>query len=181
MVFNATFNNIVTISWPLALLGEETGGKTTSHWQTLSHNVVSNTPRYERDSNSQLKWWWALIAQVRQLRQRRPRFPCMEHRGFVASSSCGLTFNQMYRVGIIISVINDVTSQWKSCFQSLGLWSFIIVFYWMSRFLHSAIIEECYIFHPCMTFYTAIVLFEQSKCVDSIFTSDKRSLTVYNI
>jgi hypothetical protein len=28
--------------------------------------------------------------------------------------------------------------------------------------------------------YTAIVLFEQSKCVDSIFTSDKRSLTVYN-
>jgi len=30
-------------------------------------------------------------------------------------------------------------------------------------------------------FYTAIVLFEQSKCVDSIFTSDKRSLTVYNI
>jgi hypothetical protein len=29
--------------------------------------------------------------------------------------------------------------------------------------------------------YTAIVLFEQSKCVDSIFTSDKRSLTVYNI
>jgi hypothetical protein len=29
--------------------------------------------------------------------------------------------------------------------------------------------------------YTAIVLFEQSKCVNSIFTSDKRSLTVYNI
>jgi hypothetical protein len=24
-----------------------------SHWQTLSHNVVSSTPRYERDSNSQ--------------------------------------------------------------------------------------------------------------------------------
>ena len=29
--------------------------------------------------------------------------------------------------------------------------------------------------------FVAIVLFEQSKCVDSIFTSDKRSLTVYNI
>ena len=29
--------------------------------------------------------------------------------------------------------------------------------------------------------YTAIVLFEQSKCIDSIFTSDKRSLTVYSI
>jgi hypothetical protein len=26
-----------------------------SHWQTLSHNVVSSTPRHERDSNSQLK------------------------------------------------------------------------------------------------------------------------------
>jgi len=25
----------------------------TSHWQTLSHNVVSITPRHERDSNSQ--------------------------------------------------------------------------------------------------------------------------------
>jgi hypothetical protein len=25
-----------------------------SHWQTLSHNAVSNTPRHERGSNSQL-------------------------------------------------------------------------------------------------------------------------------
>ena len=25
-----------------------------SHWQTCSHNVVSSTPRHERDSNSQL-------------------------------------------------------------------------------------------------------------------------------
>ena len=24
-----------------------------SHWQTLSHNVASRTPRHERDSNSQ--------------------------------------------------------------------------------------------------------------------------------
>jgi len=23
------------------------------HWQTLSHNAISNTPRHERDSNSQ--------------------------------------------------------------------------------------------------------------------------------
>jgi hypothetical protein len=28
-----------------------------SHWETLSHNVVSSTPRHERGSNSQLKWW----------------------------------------------------------------------------------------------------------------------------
>jgi hypothetical protein len=26
----------------------------TSHWQTLSHNVVSSTPLHERGSNSQL-------------------------------------------------------------------------------------------------------------------------------
>jgi hypothetical protein len=29
----------------------------TSHWQTLSHNVVSSTPRPDRDSNSQCSWW----------------------------------------------------------------------------------------------------------------------------
>ena len=40
---------------------EETGVPGENHrpvaslWQTLSHNVVSNTPRHERDSNSQLK------------------------------------------------------------------------------------------------------------------------------
>jgi hypothetical protein len=28
-----------------------------SHWQTLSHNVLSSTPRHEWGSNSQLKWW----------------------------------------------------------------------------------------------------------------------------
>ena len=38
--------------------------KTTSHWQSLSHNVVSSTPHLERISNSQLLWWWAPIAQV---------------------------------------------------------------------------------------------------------------------
>ena len=50
MVFNATFNNISAISWRSVLLVEETGvsGENhwpiTSHWQTLSHNVVSCTP-----------------------------------------------------------------------------------------------------------------------------------------
>ena len=65
MVFNATFNNISVISCRSVLLVEETG-KThlpaISHWQTLSHNVVSSTPRHERDSNSQRWWWYALIA-----------------------------------------------------------------------------------------------------------------------
>jgi len=57
MVFNATFNNISVISWWSALLMEEMGvprendRPVASHWQTLSHNVVSSTPRHERDSS----------------------------------------------------------------------------------------------------------------------------------
>jgi len=52
MVFNATFNNISVISWRLVLLVEETGvpgenyRPAASHWQTLSHNAVSSTPRH---------------------------------------------------------------------------------------------------------------------------------------
>ena len=48
MLFNATFNIISFISWQSVLLVEEIGvpGKNnrpvTSHWQTLSHYVVSN-------------------------------------------------------------------------------------------------------------------------------------------
>ena len=70
MVFNATFNNILVISWWSELLVEETGVPrenhrlVTSHWQTLSHNVVSSIPRYKQGLNSQLEWWYALIAQV---------------------------------------------------------------------------------------------------------------------
>jgi hypothetical protein len=51
MVFNATFNNISAISWQSVLLVEETGmhGKNhwpvASHWQTLTHNIVSSTSR----------------------------------------------------------------------------------------------------------------------------------------
>jgi len=63
MVFNATFNNISVISWWSVLLVEETGvprenhRPVTSDWQTWSHNVISSTPRHERDSNSQRYWW----------------------------------------------------------------------------------------------------------------------------
>jgi hypothetical protein len=45
MVFNATFKNISVISWWSVLLVEETGENhqpVVSHWQTLSHNVVSS-------------------------------------------------------------------------------------------------------------------------------------------
>jgi hypothetical protein len=56
MVLNATFNNISVISWRSVLLVEETGVPGENHRQTLSHNVVSSTPRHERGSNSQLYW-----------------------------------------------------------------------------------------------------------------------------
>ena len=63
MVFNPTFNNISVIAWRSVLLVEETGvprenhRPVASHWQTLSYNVVSSTPRHERDTNSQRYWW----------------------------------------------------------------------------------------------------------------------------
>jgi len=49
MMLNATFNNISVISWRLVLLREETGVQreyhrpAASHWQTLSHYVLSST------------------------------------------------------------------------------------------------------------------------------------------
>jgi hypothetical protein len=54
MVFNATFNNISVISVLLMDETRENHRPVASHSQTLSHNVVSSTPRNERDSNSQL-------------------------------------------------------------------------------------------------------------------------------
>ena len=63
MVFNATFNNILVILWRSVLLVEEVGvpkenhRPVSSHCQTWSLNVVSSTPCYHRDSNSQLLWW----------------------------------------------------------------------------------------------------------------------------
>jgi len=58
MVLNVTSNNISAISWQSVLLVGETGvpgenyRPVASHWQFLSQNVVSSTPRHERDSNS---------------------------------------------------------------------------------------------------------------------------------
>ena len=51
VVFNATFNNISVIKWPSVLLVEETRihwknhRQAWSHWQVLSHNFISGTPR----------------------------------------------------------------------------------------------------------------------------------------
>jgi hypothetical protein len=56
MVFNSTFNNILVISWLSVLLMEETGvlrenhRPAASHWLTLSHDVVSSTPRHKQIS-----------------------------------------------------------------------------------------------------------------------------------
>ena len=50
MVFNAIFNNISVYIMVVRFIGGETGvpweyhRPATSHWQTLSHNVVSSTP-----------------------------------------------------------------------------------------------------------------------------------------
>jgi hypothetical protein len=60
MVFNSSFNNISVISWRSVLLVEETGIPWENHWliesywQTLSHKVVSSTPRNTQDSNAKL-------------------------------------------------------------------------------------------------------------------------------
>ena len=59
MASNAYFNNISVMSWRSVLLVEETEGPgenhrpDASHWQTLSHNVVSSTFCHEQGSNSQ--------------------------------------------------------------------------------------------------------------------------------
>jgi len=52
MVFNATINKISVISWRSVSVVEETRvpGENhllvASHWQTLSPNVISSTPRH---------------------------------------------------------------------------------------------------------------------------------------
>ena len=59
MLLSATFNNISAILWRSVLLVEEIGVPGENHRpvannrQTLSHNVVSNIPRHELNSNSQ--------------------------------------------------------------------------------------------------------------------------------
>ena len=52
MVFNSKFNNISVISWRSVLLVEETAipEENSSHWQTLSHNVVNLALRRIRTS-----------------------------------------------------------------------------------------------------------------------------------
>ena len=61
--YNWHWLSVAFINRGSVLLEEETGvlrenhWSASSHWQILSHNVVSSTLHHERDSNSQLKWW----------------------------------------------------------------------------------------------------------------------------
>jgi hypothetical protein len=48
IVLNVTYNNIPVTSWRSDLMAEKTGENhrpTACHGQTLSHNIVSTTPR----------------------------------------------------------------------------------------------------------------------------------------
>jgi hypothetical protein len=60
MIFKSAFNNIAVILLRSVLLVEETGvprenqRPAASHRQTSYHHTLSNTPRHEESSNSQL-------------------------------------------------------------------------------------------------------------------------------
>jgi len=70
MVFYATFNNISVLSWESVLLVEKTGVNhipVTIHWHTLSHNVISSTPRQSGIRTHNISGDSHLIAQVVQI------------------------------------------------------------------------------------------------------------------
>jgi len=57
-----------------------------SHWQTLSHTIVSSTPRLS--GNQTHKWRWALIAQVvwnPTTIRSRPRRPQIEQKSYIST------------------------------------------------------------------------------------------------
>ena len=67
---NHEIGDLTNMWWWSVVLVEEIGAPrenqqlSASHWQTLSHNVVSSTSYHKWGSNSQLYWWYVLIAQV---------------------------------------------------------------------------------------------------------------------
>ena len=54
MVFNAIFNNLSVLLVEETGVSRENHWPVASHWQILSHKVVSSTPHQEQDSNSKL-------------------------------------------------------------------------------------------------------------------------------
>jgi hypothetical protein len=78
----------------ISFIGVENYRPVASHWQNWPHNVASSTPRHERDSNSQLYWWYTLIAQVdvnpatMRSRPRRPLHMWVRYRPANISQRC---------------------------------------------------------------------------------------------
>jgi hypothetical protein len=76
MVFNATFNNISVISLRRVLLVGETGvprenqRHAASHWQTLSYNVVSSTPRLRGVRSHNVLTRYTFISLISPLQQK---------------------------------------------------------------------------------------------------------------
>ena len=70
VAFNATFNNILVLSWRSVVLVDETGvpgenhRPAASHWYTLSHNVTLSKPglsEIRTDNRSGDKLWFFFI------------------------------------------------------------------------------------------------------------------------
>jgi hypothetical protein len=67
IVLNATVNNISVISWRSVLLMQETGvprenhRPAVSHWQTLSHIVVSSTSRLKKNQYSSTTFFFRFL------------------------------------------------------------------------------------------------------------------------
>ena len=86
MVLNATFNNISVIAWQSVLLVEETRGHrenyrpVASHWQTLSNNNVSSTPRRERIQTHKFSCEWKT--------QLDNVYECLLYRGCTYKTTC---------------------------------------------------------------------------------------------
>ena len=101
-------------------VGGENKKPVASHWQPLSHNVVSSTPRHERGSNVQHYWWWALVTQVRVVvnlttirsRPRWPRRNPIEYQKQIHTS----VIIRDCRIRISISKNRQHNDQKKNCF-----------------------------------------------------------------
>ena len=123
MVFNATLNNISAISWRSVVFVEETevlgeNHRTfTSHWQTLSHNVVSCTLHlsgiwtynFSRDRN-----WLHLVINPNTMRSQQLVFDqhikcCYDIASYTVSLLHHHYFIQTWLIILFISV------QWQTC------------------------------------------------------------------
>jgi hypothetical protein len=127
-VFIATFNNMSTIS----VLSEEETRVTgenhrpaASHWQTWSHNVLSSTPRHERDSNWQLsgdRHWLHRYVYVKFL------LSGVQVNAFSSHKACKSSQILIY---ISITSISNLSCCGGDYFDKL-LYIYIYIFKWLS-------------------------------------------------